>query len=430
VSVQRPGAVAGETLDAARALRETTATLAAVHDVLDARVEEPVAPAWCAARGWSGFLLGLSDAELARCEAEGLPSCPDVLARAPASLRELAAHVRALSALPACVAADGPEVGAPWSGRAVSERKRRQLAALLAALGPMAARASRIVDVGAGRGHFTEQAAARFERAALGIERDPARVAAAAARVAKQRPPGADVRAASASFLAVDAGDDVLSFRADDLAVGLHACGALGDRLVQAAARDGCDVALVSCCLQKRDDDARAPLACETPSLRLARHMLGLTNLSAQPEGVEADLAAMMEQRRVRYALRRLLRARGLDEPHGREMRGINRRRSREGLGPLAARACAERGLPSPTAAELELHERASREEHARIRRFALPRSMLGRLVELAVARDRAAALAEHGAAVRVAALCEREATPRNVALFASRDPARLPPVR
>jgi hypothetical protein len=64
------------------------------------------------------------------------------------------------------------------------------------------------------------------------------------------------------------------------------------------------------------------------------------------------------------------------------------------------------------------------------IRRLSLPRSLLARVIELAVVRDRAAALEECGHAVVVAQLFEQRLTPRNTVLFASAHPERLPPLR
>jgi hypothetical protein len=110
-------------------------------------------------------------------------------------------------------------------------------------------------------------------------------------------------------------------------------------------------------------------------------------------------------------------------------MRGINRRRARAGLAEIAARALALRGLPAPTAAEIRAHEVEARRRYAAVRRLSLPRSMLGRLVEVAVVLDRAARLEESGSHVEVAAIFDRAATPRNLAVFASRAPGRLPRV-
>jgi len=386
------------------------ATLVPALDILEGRVDDVEPPGWAVSRGWVGFLLALDDDELRRCEAHGLASRLPEIVGAPGDLADLAADLTEATRLPALRV--DPRAPLPSALRAVSARKREQLPALLGAVGAMAEGAARIVDVGAGSGHFTRLAAEMFERDTVGIERDAGRVAAAVARGGER-----------ARFVALDACREPLVLAADDLAVGLHACGELGDRLVTAAADAGCDVALVSCCLQKIPGPERAPLSRVGISLR--RNTLGLANLTAQPQGVEASIDVTIEGRLSRYALLRLLRARGVEVAPGEEMRGINRRRA--GLGDIAARALSLRGLPPASPAEIAHHEGESRLRYAQIRRLSLPRSMLARLVELAVVLDRAAWLEENGAHVRVAALFDRAVTPRNLAIFASRVAARLP---
>jgi hypothetical protein len=298
----------------------------------------------------------------------------------------------------------------------VSARKRQQLPALLAAIDAMGSSAARIVDVGAGRGHFTRLASARFGREALGIERDPARVAAA-----RRASPG------RARWVVMDACREPLALRPDDLAVGLHACGELGDRLVVAAAAAGADVALVSCCPQKIRLSARLPLSRAGAPLVVPRDVLGLANLTAQPTGVETSLGVTLEARRARQALQSLFRERGVDVAPGEEMRGVNRRRARVGFASLAWAALAARGLAPPTDAEIQRHAEAAEATHAAIRRLSLPRNMLSRPLELALVLDRASALEESGHHVRVAIVWDRAVSPRNIGLFASRSADRLP---
>ena len=216
----------------------------------------------------------------------------------------------------------------------------------------MAEGAARIVDVGAGSGHFTRLASTTFGRDAVGIERDPGRVARAEALAPR---PG------TARFVVSDACREGLSLAPNDLAVGLHACGELGDKLVLAAAEAGCDLALVSCCLQKIPGAARSPLSAAGEGLTFPRSMLGLTNLTADPQGVEASLESQLAAREARYALRRLLAARGIDVAPGEEMRGINRRRARAGLAEIAGRALALRGLPLASDAEISAPRTGSR---------------------------------------------------------------------
>jgi hypothetical protein len=228
-------------------------------------------------------------------------------------------------------------------------------------------------------------------------------------------------------FRVSDVLQDGLELQPGDLAVGLHACGELGDRLTMEAARVGCALGLVPCCLQKIVTQRRAPLSRAMSEVWLSRACLGLTNQTAQPEGVETSLASTQAARRVRYSLLELLRGHGLVLEPGEEMRGINRRRAHHGLRDVAQRACSLRGLPLPSDAEIAHYEALGRSRFGSLRRLALPRSLLARLVELSVALDRAALLEEHGCATRVGTLFERRITPRNLAIFASREEARLP---
>lgn len=408
--------------DVTIALAATLRALRPVRDILDGRVDDVDPPAWCVARGWSGFLLGLADEDLSRCEVEGLAARVAQLDGAPPDLVALAGEVAQRTRLPALSA---PRRALPAAAlRAVSARKRGQIEALLGAVAGMAERAGRIVDVGAGSGHFTRLAAEAFAREALGIDRDEGRVASAAARVKEQAP-----AAGAARYATLDASREALALAAGDLAVGLHACGDLGDRLVTAAAEAGCDVALVSCCLQKIAAPARAPVSRAAADLVLRRDILGLANLTSQPFGVEVSLDATLAAREARYALLLLLRSRGVAASPGEEMRGINRRRARAGLAEIAGPALSLRGLSAATPVEIQRHEEEARRRYARVRRLSLPRSMLARLVEVAVVLDRAARLAEGGLCVEVATVFDRADTPRNIAIFASRAAEALPAV-
>lgn len=391
-------------------LTRALAVASPLCDILEQRVEAPEPPRWCEKRGWTAFLLGLSDEQLRACEARGLSERLPELPGAPSELRELASEVRSVTALERV---SGSTALGGEALRNVKLRKRAQLAALLSSVAAMAERAKRIVDVGAGSGHFTRLSAELFERDALGLEHDPLRVAAA-----ERRSEGA-----RASFLAVDA-RAALELTPRDLAIGLHACGELGDRLAVAAGASGSDLGLVSCCLQKISTPARAPLGA---GLELPREQLGLTNLTSRAVGVEGSIDEVLAARQTRYALGLLLRARGLTLEPGAEMSGINRRRANAGLRAVAERALGQRGLPGASDAELAHHAARAAADYGRIRRLSLPRSMLGRLVEVLVSLDRAAHLERQGLAVRLAQLFEPEVSPRNIALFASRDARRLP---
>lgn len=379
-----------------------------LKDILEQRVDEAAPPAWCETRGWTQFLLALSDEQVQAAEAHGLAVA--LPSDAPDSLRELAYDVTRVTRLPRV---HGSTVLEREALRSVRLRKQAQLSGLLAAVANMAENAERIVDVGAGSGHFTRLSADLFQRDALGIERNMERVEAARRRSAGSR----------ASFVSVNALED-LQLSGRDLAIGLHACGELGDRLVRSAASARSSLALVSCCLQKITTPTRAPLA---SAFELRREHLGLTNLTAQPRGVEASIDVTIAARQTRYALAQLLRARGLALEPGAEMSGINRRQANQGLRVVAERALALRGLAPLTATELSHHLAQAERDYALIRRFSLPRSMLSRLVEVLVSLDRAAHLEAQGLAARVVTLFDRAISPRNIGIFGSIDSRLLP---
>jgi hypothetical protein len=395
-------------------LERVLAVALPVRDIFERRVDEPEVPAWCEARGWASFLLSLDERSLRQCEAHGLAAVLPSLAGAPYDLQALAREVMTATELPPLA---GSTRLTAESLRSVGLRKRAQLSRVLSAITKMAHAAERIVDVGSGNGHLTRLSAELFARDAIGLEHNPERVASARAQAGS---------AGRATFVTMDARDG-LKFEERDLALGLHACGELGDSLIEAAARARCDLALVSCCLQKISTPTRRTLSTTAGSLELRKAELGLTNLTAQPFGIEASIEVTIQTRETRYALGQLLRARGVTLESGAEMRGINRRQAAAGLGVVAERALRLRHLPPATTAEIAHLEALAREHYGLIRRLSLPRSMLSRLLEVLVSLDRATRLEEQGLRVRVATLFERAVSPRNIAIFASSSGERLP---
>ena len=376
-------------------LRAVVALLDAHDDVLVARVASATTPAWCLARGWDGYLRGIDDATLERAEDLG----PEHVIGddAPPSLRDLAARVRSLSRLER---AAPPASVAPV--RKAGPKKRAQIAAL-AALAPQGR--GRIVDLGAGRGHLTRELAATLGVPALGLERD-GRVVDAARAIA----PDPKVRFERRVV------DEALEVGPDDLLVGLHACGALGDALIERAAASGAAVLLVSCCPQKIDADVRAPLS--SAGRALARPLLGLANL-ARAAAAGTTPAEAARRRGARHALRVLLADAGVVVAPGEESRGVNRKQFRHGLAAVAGPAFARRGLARPSEAAIADAERRAAAEHAVIRRLALPRTMLARPLELAVVLDRAGALeaADAERAPRVLEAFDAAVSPRNLVI-------------
>jgi hypothetical protein len=330
------------------------------------------------------------------------------LADAPEDLRSLGREAIDASVL------ERFDVPPPLPGRKVrkaSPRKRAQIDALLAAVSEIAGDASRIVDFGSGHGQLTDLAAEALALPSIGFERDPTRVERAG-RMAGSR---------EARFVALDALADDVPLREDDVAVGLHACGALGDRLIMLAAERGAAVALVGCCPQKIRAEERQPLSSAARGLALPKDALGLANLSPGEEGVERSLEATLEARAARHALALLLADRGVALAPGAEMQGLNRRRALAPFADLAAAACAVRGLAPPSPGEIDRSLDRGLTEYRAMRRLSLPRGALARVVEVFLALDRAAHLEEAGRRARVVELFSRSVTPRNVAVLAAR---------
>ncbi|HEY4160113.1 MAG TPA: methyltransferase [Polyangiaceae bacterium] len=399
-------------------LEQVLAVLRPALDVLNGRVNRATPPAWCERRGWTHFLLGLSESELERAEEHGLLALPELAPRMPASLAAWLAEVARATQVPRV----RHDVSCAEAWRGVRERKRAQLAAMLQAVAPMAGAASRIVDFGSGSGHFSRLASRAFATDVLGLERSAARVARATQQASLER-------AEHAEFLRIDLGKQAFALAENDLAFGLHACGELGDRLVLAASAARCDLMLVSCCAQKISTPTRRALSRAVAPLELERGVLGLSNLSSRGQGVETSLRETLRAREVRHALGVLLKNRSVSLAPGAEMRGVNRRQAHGDFASVARRVFAVRQMPEPSASELSQAEQIGREEFASVRRLSLPRNALARLLELTIVLDRAQALAEAGLSLAVAEVFAADVTPRNLCIFASRYPERLPPL-
>ena len=187
-------------------------------------------------------------------------------------------------------------------------------------------------------------------------------------------------------------------------------------------------MALVSCCLQKiAGPVARAAVTRGRGALAARARRSGSPTSPRGRWAWRRASTATIAAREARYALHRLLRARGVEVVAGEEMRGINRRRAHAGLAALAGQALALRGLAPASEEEIRRHEVDARERYGLVRRLSLPRNMLARLVEVAVVLDRAAALEESGQRAQVVTLFDGAVSPRNIALFASREEERLP---
>ena len=380
---------------------------ALLHETRDIVSERPGSeePAWVKARSWGPFLSGMGEARLDALERTGLAEAADTLADAPAELRALAVEIRLVTAFAAAFGGDGEAVDA----RRASVRKRSQVAAFAELVRPLLPGVGRVIDVGSGHGHLTRHLARQLDVPVEGWEIDEARVAVATSL------PSAE----TTTFRGVDVRDALGELGPDDLVIGLHACGELADNAVHAAARAGASVAIVGCCLQKRRGD-RLPTS-RVGASPLSREVLGLGNVALGERGVEEPLRVRLRSRENRIALRLVLEASGVPTLPGEEMRGLNRRRAVGSLEDLVAACFAVRGLSPPSPGLLATQAASAGEIHARRRRWDLPRTMLGRLIEVWVAADRAAALAEIGHEADVRLAFDATESPRNLIVIAHR---------
>jgi len=400
------------------------ARLVAAHrDLLDARPGTAELSDALAARGWASFLGALDDEELAALEIGGhAATWPP---RTPPGLSALVAAARDVCALPMLIEPARCLAGVavspvPSQRRRETPRKRAQIDAFARIILPLAKDAARVIDVGSGHGHLTRAIAERIDRPVIGLDRDDG-----LALRARSLP-----STASPSFAVVDVLRDGLGLTASDCVIGLHACGELGDVMVESAARSGGALALIGCCLQKRRASSRAPLAPLAPlsdgaalasltsaALDLPRHVLGLSNLTARDEGVEATRAENLAGRERRLALHRLLEAAGVTLPLGAEIGGLNRRAAHGDLASLVARAFAVRRRSPPSASAIAEAASWARVEHAEMRRLSLPRALLARVLEVLVLADRARHLEAHRRDVTIGLIFPESVSPRNLAL-------------
>jgi SAM-dependent methyltransferase len=394
-----------------RARAHATAELLREHlDLVEERPTSAEPPASLTRRGWDSFLLSLADDDVDAQEAEGLRATFPM--DAPASLLDLVRRAREIVDVPEL--APGPHPALPHEPRAhTTPRKDAQLDALAALVMETAGSAARVLDVGSGHGHLTREIAARLGRPVIGVERN-------AALVERARELAGNTASAPA-FLVADVVRGGLTLHEGDCVVGLHACGELGDEMVRSAGLSSstASLVLVGCCLQKRGPLVRAPLS--TEGIALSKAFLGLSNLVATEDGVEATREENLAARERRVALAILLERAGVPiRPQG-ELLGLNRRSAHQPLDVLAARVFARAQREPPTRAALDDAAAEARVVHARMRRFALPRALLARVLEVSVAFDRALFLEEHGFEARVGELFPASTSPRNLAIAARR---------
>ncbi|MFO0660281.1 MAG: methyltransferase [Polyangiaceae bacterium] len=392
--------------------------LAHAHlDVIHERVERAV-PSWATRRGWVDYLASLDEAALRECELHGAASfllgdetCPD-------SLRRLASESLALCEIEPLDRVEHAPTQLERE-RKVRPRKQSQIEWFSQAITERFPSVHQVIDIGAGHGHLTRVVSDQLGVRAIALENNESRVtvgrALAGSRVSDLYTDAFDSPQAAQAFSTLDE---------HGLLIALHGCGALGDLVVQTAAQRRASVFLVGCCPQKIPSPARSLLAfssgaeLESCDVTIQREALGLANVLPREVGVERPMEDEIEARTARMALRLFLENRGVHHRPGAEMQGINRRRARQGADALIRHACQIRSFTPPSDAEIDAARHTAEIEIARDRRMALPRTMLGRVIEVLIAEDRAQYLRQNGYDVEVRTLFDVSISPRNIVVI------------
>lgn len=352
-------------------------------------------------------------------EADALDVADEAVWRtASPPLRTLALEAEELCRVPELSRDDG-DLPRTLSRR-VPGRKWRQLRAFAAAASPaLACDELTIVDWCSGKGHLGRTLANVAGVGAVCLERQPG-LCSTGRQLAHEA--GASVR-----FVETDVHDPSawreLDFRS--VAVGLHACGALSDRLVREATARGVHALLsVPCCHhhlagRKHHEPlswagARARLPLSYGALRLAT--LGET--AARP-------AARRRRRREqawRLGMDLLLReASGRDEytPLGALPAAIVNAPFESFCRQTAARL----DLDLPAVWSAPAAQRAGEERGRQVLALGIVRGLYRRPLELWLVLDRALHVAEAGRPVEVGSFCSHELTPRNLMIRSVSNP-------
>lgn len=314
-----------------------------------------------------------------------------------------------------------PAVTAPPSSERLSHhvggRKWRQIVAFAARV--HIAPGQSVVEWCSGKGHLARTLAHIHRTPVTGLESD-ARLCHEGQALAEHQ--GVSLHLQEQDVLA----PDVLRWlHPATHAVALHACGDLHLRLLDLAAQTGCAISLAPCCYHRTVHERYQPLS-ETGRELAGRHALVLTRQDlalAVQETVTAPRHAQRQRRRAKAW--RL----GFDLLQ-RELRGVDAYlpipRLRYGDLPIDYQgfcrwAAAKKLLTLPSSIDWKAWERAAWLRLEEVERLEQVRHLFRRPLEVWLALDRTRRLEEAGMRVELGSFCDREVTPRNLLLRASR---------
>ncbi len=308
----------------------------------------------------------------------------------------------------------GKGVGA--GERRVPARKLAQIEAFVVALEAeqVLGGVRAVLDWCGGKGHLGRTLGERLRVPVTVLERQPDYAPEALAL--------ADEAGVTLRFEAADALDAPPElFGRGVLAVGLHACGELGTRLIEHALRDGAHAfALAPCCLHKvRGLRERGYVPLSATGRAHDPHLDHESLRLATADEVVARPSLQASRRREnawRQGFDLLARAAGRTTytPLG----TINSALRHPDFASFAREVAAQYAIPLPSAWDPHEAEAAGWRRAERARARGLVRSLFKRAIEVWCALDRATWLEEHGRSVAVVCFAPRAVTPRNILLI------------
>ncbi len=314
-----------------------------------------------------------------------------------------------------------PAVAAPPPERLrlhVGGRKWRQITAFVSRVHIVPGQS--IVEWCSGKGHLARALADGRYAPVTGLESD-ARLCSEGQALAKRQ--GVHMHLQQQDVLA----HDVLRWlRPGTHVVALHACGDLHLRLLELVAQTGCALSLAPCCYHRTVHEQYQPVS-ESGRELARRHALVLTRQDLALAVQETVTAPCHTQRQRRRAKAWRL---GFDLLQ-REIRGVDAYlpipRLRYGDLPADFQgfcrwAANEKQLVLPSITDWTARARAGWRRLEEVERLEQVRHLFRRPLEVWLALDRARRLEEAGMRVDLGSFCDRELTPRNLLLRASRE--------
>lgn len=299
----------------------------------------------------------------------------------------------------------------------VPGRKWQQIQAYMTALGEPIREHLRVVDWCSGKSHLGRAVAWSVGASLHFIERNP-ELCAAGLKSAQTCLGDLCV----ATFDCADVLTDPVHFQADDAVVALHACGDLHRTLLQRWLQSPSGyLALAPCCYHQWLKDIYVPQStlARSHDLCFTRNQIrvAVQEMVTSPERVRRQADELKVYRLAFDLLQR-------------DVRGVNAYLPTPSLPGSAVnlgvdavvRLLAEKkGLSLPDKLDMEAYLQRARERYRQVQRLNLATQGFRRAIECWLVLDLVLALEEQGARVQLQQFCDRQLTPRNLLITATR---------